>query len=522
MVTLVTIIQAALEWAVFSAGLFGEDPAAAALLRPLTLAWFIAIAALVVAAVQQDPIPGADQDWLVRPLSRTDLLLAKLLFLTVTISVPMFTANLLDALASGFALVPSLQAVLLKELFVLACFVVPVTALATATRTMSEFVILSAALVVTFALSVSLSAFFFGANWCPTCNSGMSWLQHIVQHTGILLGAVAILALQYYRRRSNAARAVAIAGAVALVFAQLPWSAAFSMEHWITQANGAATAVSVELDEASRDDSVTRSAFPGELDAAAHQVIAKPSHGRVGQTLEYWRRRVRPNDGPVSIDLPVQVNGVADDELLLADRTAVRLFDEGGQVLYRGENTGGLAQMLTPRIDRSLRSSGATHQTIEIPGVGYRKAAAAAARFQIDYSLTLLKLVAEYKLPAFDGELRSNDIGICATLADRNAIYLRCKTIEQTPFCYSESLYSAGAEHNSEILRCIPDYRRHVPPFMEVMGVYGVDLPLRDKNGNSIYDLGPADLHAALVIVRVYGELDHFRRSLTGSRNLSR
>src|ERR1700730_17563 len=235
MVALVTIIQAALEWAVFRAGLFGEDPAAAALIRPLTLAWFIAIAALVVAAVHQDAIPGADQDWLVRPLSRTHLLLAKLLFMAVTISVPMFAANLVDALASGFALVPSLEAVLLKELFVFACFVVPVMALAASTRNMSEFIIMSAALVVAFALSVSLSAFFFGANWCPTCNSGTSWLQHIVQHIGILLGAGAIIGLQYYRRRSNISRALAISGAVAVVFAQLPWSAAFAIEHWMTK-----------------------------------------------------------------------------------------------------------------------------------------------------------------------------------------------------------------------------------------------------------------------------------------------
>jgi hypothetical protein len=522
MVALVTIIQAALEWAVFSAGLFGEDPAAAALLRPLTVAWFIAIAALVVAAVQQDPIPGADQDWLIRPINRTHLLLAKLLFLTVTISVPMFAANFLDALASGFALAPSFQAVLMKELFVLACFVVPVMALAAATRNMSEFVILSAALVVAFALSVTLSAFFLGANWCPTCNSGVSWLQHIVQHCGILLGAAAILALQYYRRRSNAARALAIAGAVALVIAQLPWSAAFSMQHWITRPNGAAGVVSVELGEAPRDDSGMGGGFLGELGAGARQATATPSHGRIGQTLEYWRRRVRPSDGPLSIDLPVRVSGVADDELLLADRTAVRLFDEGGRLLYRGDNTGGFAQMLTPRSDRSSASSAVTHQTLEIPGGGYRKAAAAAARLQINYSLSLMKLVGEYKLAALDGELHSNDTGICATLADRNAIYLRCKTIDQTPFCYSASLYSGGAVHNSEVLRCIPDYRRHLPPLMEVMGMYGADLPLRDKNGNSIYDLSPADLRAAVVVVRVYGELAHFRRSVTSSRTPSR
>jgi hypothetical protein len=305
------------------------------------------------------------------------------------------------------------------------------------------------------------------------------------------------------------------------VFTQLPWSAAFSIEHWITQPNGAATAVSVKLDEASGDDSVTGSAFPGELSAGAHPATAAPSHGRVGQTLEYWRRRVRPNDGPVSIDIPVQVRGVADDELLLADRTSVRLFDEAGKVLYRGENTGGFAQLLTPRIDPSLRPSAVTHQTVDIPGGGYRKAVAAAARLQINYSLSLLKLVAEYKLAAFDGELHSNDTGICATLADRNAIYLRCKTIDQTPFCYSASLYSAGAEHNSEVLRCVPDYRRHFPAFMEIMGLYGVDLPLRDKNGNAIYDMSLADQRAAVVVVRIYGELDHFRRIATRSRTLS-
>jgi hypothetical protein len=71
-------------------------------------------------------------------------------------------------------------------------------------------------------------------------------------------------------------------------------------------------------------------------------------------------------------------------------------------------------------------------------------------------------------------------------------------------------------------LRCIPDYRRHLPSFMEIMGMYGVELPLRDKNGNSIYDLDPADPRAAVVILRVYGESDHFRRVLTSSRTPSR
>lgn len=56
MVAVVAAIQMGYDWAAFSSGLFGEDPAAEALLRPLTLAWFIGIAALTAAVVHQDPI----------------------------------------------------------------------------------------------------------------------------------------------------------------------------------------------------------------------------------------------------------------------------------------------------------------------------------------------------------------------------------------------------------------------------------------------------------------------------------
>ena len=107
MVAVVVAIQIGYEWAVFSSGLFGENPAAEALLRPLTLAWFIGIAALTAAVVHQDPIPGVDQDWLIRPLNRTQLLLAKMIFLALAISVPMFILNLAHALAMGMPFVAS-------------------------------------------------------------------------------------------------------------------------------------------------------------------------------------------------------------------------------------------------------------------------------------------------------------------------------------------------------------------------------------------------------------------------------
>src|SRR5882724_3582583 len=117
MVALVTAIQVALEWAAYRAGFFGADAAAVELLRPLTLAWYAGIAALTIAVVQQDPVPGVDQDWLVRPIPRRDLLLAKILFVLLAISLPMFAVNFAHAAAVGFPVGLSAKVALYKELY---------------------------------------------------------------------------------------------------------------------------------------------------------------------------------------------------------------------------------------------------------------------------------------------------------------------------------------------------------------------------------------------------------------------
>jgi hypothetical protein len=512
MAALVTIIQFGLEWAAYSGGFFGEDPAAKVLLPPLTLAWFIGIAALAAAVVHQDAIPGVDQDWLIRPLSRTHLLLAKLGFVLLIITVPMTVSNLADAMASGFALLPSLKAVVSKELFVLACFLVPVLALASTTRNMTDLVIIAAALVVAFALSLSLSAFFFGAGWCPTCSSGMSWLQHIVQHIGILAGAGVILVLQYYRRQTHLSRVLAVAGSVALVFAQLPWSTAFAVEQWIA-ADAAASAVDLTLAAAvpkSADAASGGTKMPGSGQAA--QMLL---HGRVGQAVENLRRHVRAGNAPVTVELAVQAGGLSADELMLADRIDMKLAAPDGRLLYQGDNAGALAGLFMPGSGLAGDSPGPTYQTVEIPAKAYGARAPASLQLQLRYSLTLMKEVAEHRVPALGGEIQSSDVGICVTMNDRNALYLGCKTIGQAPFCYSATLFASDGRHNPPVLKCTPDYRRHVPAFMNMLSLYGIDMPIRDRNGVINYPVDPSQLAASYVVFRIYGERSHFQRTVT-------
>jgi len=508
MVALVAAIQIGFEWVVYRSEIFEDDPAAKVLLHPLNLAWFISIAALAAAVVHQDPVPGVDQDWLIRPLTRTQLLLAKLTFLALTVCVPMFGLNLAHALLMEMPVASSVLPVLSKELFVFACFIVPVAALASSTRNMTELIAFGAALLVIFASSLSLTAFFFGPSWCPTCGTGMSWLQHALQHAGILLGAGAILALQYYGRRTAEARGLAVIGVVALVFVQLSWPSAFAIEEWLTRPGGAAAAVTLELgrDPSSQDWESTGGRAP------SRQLLLR---GQVDQTLEYLRRRAHLGEAPVTLDLPVRTDGVSPDELILVDRSQVYVFGADRRLSYRGANAGVSPGLLTSSPGDATASAGLISQPIDIPAKVYRQAAATAMRLQIDYWLTLVKVRAEHKIAALDGELRSSDMGLCATTHDRNVVSVRCTTIAQTPFCYSATLYGSDGRHNPEIIKCNPDYRRHWPTLSNALNVYAVDLPLHDRYGDTHYAIDASELGSAYVLLKLYGERDHFKRTLT-------
>jgi hypothetical protein len=512
MAALVTAIQIGLEWAVFRAGLFSEDPAAGTLLRPLTLAWFCGIAALCAAVVHQDALPGVDQDWLIRPVARIRLLISKLWFVAVTIIVPMLVLNLWDAFAAGFPARTSLEAILAKEAFVFVCFLIPVMSLASTTRSLAELVITAAALVVVFAVGISLSTLLLGSDWCPTCNSGVSWLQHLGQHVGILIGAASMLYLQYKARRTESARALAVVGTLCLVFAQLPWSAAFALQRWMTGAadvGQSASAVTLNLDNGR--PGLAGADLPARADNM-RQSIQLLMRGRLDQAAQNLRRGSRPDRAAVTADAAIRVGGVSTDELLLADRADFALLGGDGKSLYRGNTAGSLATLLTAYPGRSADWSGVGYQSIDVPDKTFR-ALNSASILQMRLSLTLLRTAVEYKLPALDGELRTAELGRCATEADKNAVYLRCTTIADAPFCYSATLVAADGRHNPEVLKCTPDYRPGLPTFLNALNAYGVDLPLQDHSG-TVFEIGRAQLEESYVRIKLYRVRSHFTREL--------
>jgi hypothetical protein len=505
---LVTIIQIAFEWAIYKFGFFGAAPLARELLRLLMPAWFIGVIALSIAVVHEDTVPGVDQDWLIRPLARTDLLLAKLLFVLVTVCLPMLVLNLIDELALGFPLWPSLGVALYKEAYLFICLLIPVMAVACATRNMIDLVVLVAALVVLYAASLWLSATLFDVDRCPTCDTSISWLQHVLQHAGLFVGSAVVLALQYYRRRTQASRLILAAGVVSLVIVQLPWSAAFAIQSWMgTPLGSPPAAIRITADPAEVTDGTGTGSRRQDTARRATQALLQ---GDVDTAVLSLKSVGRAHDVPVMLNVPLRITGLQQDEFLVVDRAELALLDAHGEVLYRGMGTERKSVPLLPDPTQPQ----VVRQKFAIPGALYRRIRQRAVGLAIDYSLTLRTLVAEHKIRATEGEVWSPLAGMCQTGTEASAASIRCKQIGRAPNCYAATLYGPDGRHNPQVYSCGSDYRPFIPATMHIISFLGMDLPIRDAYGVAHYEVDGSDLPHSYITLKIYETGEHFRRTV--------
>ena len=128
----------------------------------------------------------------------------------------------------------------------------------------------------------------------------------------------------------------------------------------------------------------------GALDA--RQTTQLLLHGHVDQAFENLHRRAHQRDAPVTIDFPVHTAGVAQDELLLVDRSQALIFGADGRLLYHGPNAGASEGLLTAdsgdariRADLIIRPS-------KCRATSTGRTAATAVRLEMDYTLTLVKV----------------------------------------------------------------------------------------------------------------------------------
>jgi hypothetical protein len=479
----------------YSYGHFGATPELWSLVELLEALGPLATACLIAALVHQDAIPGVRQDWLVRPIRRTDLLLSKLLFVLVAIQGPVLAANLAEGLASGFGFGASLRAAGSEGLYLLFAFDLPVLALASVTSNFME------AVVAGLGIFLALGAFMvtgnnFRGRFDPANRTGLYWVPVVERLAFGLLGAAAVLRLQYYRRKTVRARWL-LASTMLLCMSTLwlPWQAAFAIEQRLSPIPGAGNSVAITF-----EPSIGKFRNPSGVD---------PDYGR-------WRR-----EGDVMVYLPVRVSGLPTDVVLEADHTQVRLA--GTSRTQDLGNWGGLEIFQEGPGNGENR----THQGIRISGVLYERIKDQPVRLEIDYSLTLLPLSRAYAIPALHGDERLPGAGWCKSKVNDagTAVQVRCLDAGKPAYCGSAFLeHVPSGQRNPAQTGCDPDYAPYFGRYFpsDAIGWTFFNLPFRDATGLAKYPVDGSRLAESRVVLRLYEAKDHFaRRVVTSEIRLS-
>ena len=464
---------------------------------PMALLELLAVATLTTLVVHQDPIPGVRQDWLVRPIRRRDLFLAKLLFAVVLVQGPMFVTDLVQGVANGFPFGQSAAAAIACALSVLLTLTLPVLAFAAITASTTEAVVGGLgvlAVIIAFVVVTTMS----GAT-SPTALTGFGWVPVVVREAMLLLAAVCVLVLQYGWRRTWTARALFAAALVAGQFATfLPWRTAFRLDQLVTASSEHDTRVAIAFAPGA-------GRYRPALGQGLDEVLEKPGMGQVDVAEENQRRRA---EGAVTLLFPMRVSGLIVNARLVADRSDVTVVSREGRTLHRGSGN-----------DLELRGSAADatiHQGVRVPGALYGRIKGEPVDVDLVYAFTLFRITATHALDARSGTQRIPGIGWCTTRVDDpgTRVLFECLRPGERPPCLAVALeHVPTRQRNPEVSLCVPDYTPYEGhTFPDALSRFSGRLPFYDPSGLIRYPVGGPQLAETRVVVTDFQPTEHFIR----------
>ena len=426
---------------------------------------FLAGLFLITELVQQDPIPGGAQDWLVRPVKRADLLLAKLLFVLLALEAPILIVAVMTDFARGFPLGTTLSGVTVEMLAMTLSLGLPALAFASLFRGITETI--AAAFAVVLALMAGGFLIMGRANFPlvgPTNQTGVHWVADVAENSVYFLGAAAVLAMQYYRRQTVRARWVAAAFfALARLTPMMPWQSAFALQQGLAPSPGSASSVVLAFDSS-------------------------------------------PNRTRLAFCIPVTVSGLPADSWVNVDRVSVSLTDAAGGVVWK--NPIQLPWIDSAKPFSSIRGhDGCEPFSMDSDEIN-RLSKMSALHARLDYSLTLFGLDKSYAIPvgsSSDGDQVLPDVGRCGTRTGY-WVTLRCIT-QKAPTCAMAFLSNKTTGlRTPPAYSCNPDYE----PFGgETSTTWGSGLSIPSRN------LPDPVITNWQFVLRTYKPLDHFTRQLT-------
>jgi hypothetical protein len=457
----------------------------------------LGVTVLVVLAVQQDPAPGTRQDWLIRPIQRGQLVLAKVLFVLLMVQAPMWLVDVGTGMVDGFALPSASIAAASRSLEIFCEFALPSMMIAVITRTFVEaFVVWAIGLVVYISFFQVFLSMLLGIKATVT-ETGAAWMFTASFDLLALVGAAVILTLQYSGRRTALARAlVGLGGAMVIGVGFLPWQFAFSMQTALSPERGAAHAISVAFDQQAARYRLPLGAAPAVTSA---------------------------------LYLPLTFTGLPVDSSVLMDRADVRIVALDGATLYQGKtniSADGLGSMSDAQFEvRAGQNDAPVHsiyQRIYLPTQVYALLADRQVRMAIDYSLTLFRSSGNYSLPATGARVTLPGLGRCATGIDAEGddVVVACMNAARQPSCYTAYLQQPATGLRNPVAHfCSPNYAPAVIGnfWPDALNRTGGELRFFDRSGLVRFPVDGSKLASANLVIETFAPRDHFTRHVDTS-----
>jgi hypothetical protein len=319
-------------------------------------------------------------------------------------------------------------------------------------------------------------------------DSGISWIPVTLQLALTSVGALAVLWLQYFRRKTKVGRFVIAGFAVVILAAQLlPWRPAFAIERHFSARPGAAAGVELAFE-----------AGLGKFKSRSNVALAPLQSSR---------------DPYAALFLPLRSSGVQNDSIMISDRVDFHVTNGDGRQIYSG-----VGHTLVVDDSRAHPAERDLYQEVQVPMSFYAGVKERPVTVRTDYSLTLFGLASSYSLPALNGSERMPGLGWCQTEIDEaeSAVELHCMQLRKAPVCVTIFLEngSTGAQNPPRAI-CNSNYGLSRPPLPDMIARYSANVPFRDLSGLAKYPVNGSQLAESRLVIRLYEPVDHFTRSLT-------
>ncbi len=448
---------------------------------------------LIGLIAQQDAIPGVRQDWLVRPIRRRDLLLAKILSVVLLIHIPMLAGDLLYGAAYHFPLGQLLEFAVSRNVFILLGLSLPLLAFFSLTKNLKEAIAAALAIAgVSFLVLMFSDVYHWQVNWIYRIaqETGFEWVSQSAANLVLLVGTASILMLQYFRRRTLASRFVT--GIVwigyVLVLFFLPWKAAFAIGEKFSSDSGMGERVDVSFDP-----------------SGARYKLMPPTQSEI----------------PPEMYLPVRISGLPSDAYLRADLYFTRA------VFASGESRD---LSLDQKADFSANGPGylklefaplyalAREEAMNDPRVKTQP-----MQLEIQLWMTLFKPVdssgmhsmgAPMKINGTDCILSSNYVSTSWDDTSEMEVQLGCTPVPK-PYCYTAVFQNPPAPYvNRPSMNCSGDYGPFAGRLLPGGSSISTVTYLRDPAGVVRYPSGSKDLFKSKITLTSYRPVDHFTRKI--------